>query len=95
MIKYMSYERFKKNVPNWRASINDYMLAFMWVNGYWREVSGNIPKYANMILADYLDEVGINLPDDCIFCRIKRDGEMWEYRVSGGLIRIFYKLRED
>ena len=84
-------ERFKKNVPGWMPSENDYLLVFQFVYGFWREISGNVPKYAGMIFADYLDAVGINLPDDCTFCRIQRDGEIWECKVYGGMIRVYYK----
>lgn len=84
-------ERYVKNVRGWVPSENDYLLVFKWVEGYWREISDNVPKYAGMIFADYLDMVGINLPDDCTFCRIKRDGEEWECKVYGGMIRVYYK----
>lgn len=85
-------ERFFKNQRGWKPSENDYLLAFQWVEDYWREVSGNVPKYAGMIFADYLNEVGICLPEDCTFCRIQRPGESWEFRAYGGLLRVFYKL---
>lgn len=85
-------ERFAKNVPGWKPTKDDYMLAFRQLNdGFWREISGNIPEYNNMILADYLDEIDVNIPDDCIFCRIKRIDEQIEFRQNSGLIRIFYK----
>lgn len=86
--------KYEKNVPGWEPTLEDYVLAFRYVGGYWREVSANIPKYNNMIFAEYLTEVGITLPDDCIFCRIERNDEYahykWEFRQSGGLIRVFY-----
>lgn len=90
----MRNERFIKNAHGWKPSETDYVLAFQWVKGFWREISANVPKYSGIILADYLDEVGINLPDDCVFCRIKRPDEVWEFRQSGGLIRVYYQLRE-
>lgn len=89
----MENERFKKNVPNWRASINDYMLAFQQLNdGLWHEVSGNLPQYEDMILADYLYIMGVDIPDGCTFCRCRWNNVEWEFRQSGGLIRIFYKI---
>lgn len=89
----MSNERFKKNVPNWKASINDYMLAFRQLSdGLWHEVSGNLPKYKDMILAEYLSVMEVSLPDGCTFCRCRWDDAEWEFRQSGGLIRVFYKI---
>lgn len=89
----MSNERFKKNVPNWKASPIDYMLAFRQLSdGLWHEVSGNLPQFENMILADYLSQMGVNIPDGYTFCRCRWDDAEWEIRQSGGLIRIFYKI---
>lgn len=87
----MSNERFMKNVPNWRTSLSDYLLAFREVEGIWREVSGNIPEYKDMILADYLSRVGIEIPDGCTFCRVSLANGRWEFRQNGGLIRVYYE----
>lgn len=84
---------FSKNVPNWHPTMSDYVLVFRLVDGYWREISANIPQYANMIFADYLTEMDIVLPDDCVFCRISREDELWEFRASGGQIRINYSKK--
>lgn len=85
---------FSKNVPNWQPSKKDYLLIFRYVEGYWREISGNIPKFENMVLADYLAEIDIQLPDDCTFCRVSRDWWTWEYRANGGQIRVnFYETQ--
>lgn len=94
----MNTLKFKKNVPNWVATDEDYMLVFRQVDDLWREISGNLPKYSNIVLADYLAQVGIYVPDDCTFCRIERyeeDGRKfyWELRVHGGLIYINYTLK--
>ena len=87
--------KYEKNVCGWEPSMNDYLLIFKDVSGFWREVSGNIPQYADMLLADYLEQVGMQVPDDCEFCRIHRydyEGEYrWEFRQHGGMIRIFFK----
>ena len=88
-------ERFTKNVPGWKPSADDYLLAFRQLNdGFWREISGNIPDYSGMIFADYLDVMGLILPDDCTFIRIDRIDENIEIRQSGGLIRVYYKRKE-
>ena len=50
---------YSKNKPNWQPSLSDYLLVFREVDGIWREVSGNIPAYRNMILADYLAQIDI------------------------------------
>lgn len=87
--------RFEKNVPKWEPTVNDYMLAFREVDGYWREISGNVPQYANMIFAEYLDEMDIALPDDCVFCRIKRNDDKgvmkWEFKQYSGILYVYYK----
>lgn len=84
-------ERFTKNVPGWKPTADDYMLAFRQLNdGFWREISGNIPDYAGMILADYLDVIGVELPDYCTFMRIERPDERIEFRQNGGMIRVYY-----
>lgn len=86
-------DNFKKNVPNWKPTKGDYCLVFFYVDGYWREISNNIAEYSNMIFADYLSEIGISLPDDCQFCRIVREEEMYEFRLYGGKIRVSYHWR--
>ena len=85
-------ERFLKNKRGWKPTKDDYLLAFRCLDdGYWREISGNIPEYSNMILADYLDEIDMNLPDDCIFCRVRRTDEEIEFKQYSGIIYISYK----
>lgn len=81
---------YSKNCPNWHPSLSDYLLVFREVDGIWREISGNIPEYRNMILADYLTLVGIEIPDGCTFCRVSLADGKWELRQNGGIIRVFY-----
>lgn len=86
---------FSKNVPNWQPSSADYRLIFQMVDGYWKEISGNIPEFKDMVFADYLDEIDIHIPDDCTFCRVRRDWWQWEFRLYGHQIRIdFHEIRE-
>ena len=87
----MSNECFMKNVPNWQPSLSDYLLVFREVDGIWREISGNIPEYKDMILADYLTQVEIEVPAGCIFCRVCLADGLWEFRHNGGIIRVNYK----
>lgn len=84
----MNKEDFKKNAPGWRATAKDYRLVFRLVEGCWREISNNLPQYSNMILADYLALMGIDIPDGCQFCRIVRVDLHFEFREYGGIIRI-------
>lgn len=84
----MANDRFSKNVPNWKPSPMDYRLVFREVDGIWREISGNIPEFKDMILADYLSYVAVEITDGCTFCRVRRDWWNWEYRAYGGIIRI-------
>lgn len=89
----MADERFLKNVPNWKASEDDYLLAFRQLSdGIWHEISGNLPTYEGMVLADYLSQMGVDVPDGCTFCRCRWGDIEWEFRQNGGLIRIFYKV---
>ena len=95
---YMDKTKFKKNAFNWVANDEDYLLVFRQVDDLWREISGNLPKYNNIVLADYLNQVGVIVPDDCTFCRIERyedDGRKfyWELRAHGGLIYIYFELK--
>ena len=85
----MSNKRnFSKNVPNWQPTPEDYRLVFREVDGLWVEISGNLPSLGNITLADYLSQIGIEVPDGCTFCRVKRDWWCWEYRDNGSHIRI-------
>lgn len=86
---------FSKNAPNWKPSKDNYLLIFQEVDGYWKEISGNIQEYADMVFADYLDEIDIHLPDDCTFCRVSRDDWTWEFRAYGAQIRINYYRRKE
>lgn len=80
---------FGKNAPNWEPTENDYRLIFReCADGYWREITNNLAKYSGMILADYLAEMDIAIPDGCQFCRIKLDRMSFEYRCSGAYAQI-------
>lgn len=84
-----------RNIPNWFPSENDYTLVFMEVKDpdgelRWREVSHNLAKYNNMLLAEYLLSVGLYIPDFTQFLRIiDRESNLhFEYRAYGGRVRI-------
>lgn len=79
---------FRKNVRGWKPSESDYRLIFREINGEWREISNNLPQFSDRILADYLSIMGIDIPDGCQFCRIKRDNLHFEYRDFGAYVRI-------
>ena len=82
-------EEFSKNKHGWKATENDYRLIFKEdARGMWREITDNLPQYSGVLLADYLAEVEIVLPDGCQFCRVNRSGFRFEYRDNGGYIRI-------
>lgn len=81
-------ESFKKNVRGWKPSESDYRLMFREINGEWREITNNLPRLHFSLLADYLQEMGIDIDPDCIFCRIKRDNLRFEYRDFGSYVRI-------
>lgn len=61
----MRKEDYKKNAPNWTATPDDYRLVFRLVDGMWREVTNNLACYADMLLADYLQEMDIVVPEHC------------------------------
>lgn len=90
----------KRNIPNWMPNDDDYELVFMEVyNGIdrfeMREVGHNIPKYNNMLLCDYLDELGLYVPDYTQFLRVVNPEYHFEYRAYGGRVRIDYEKRKD
>lgn len=78
----MLKEKFHPNVKGWRANENDYVLMFMPdKQGMWRELGHEIPKYNNILFADYLSELAINVPDYTQFLRIISDEFLFEYRA--------------
>lgn len=79
---------FKKNVRGWKPSDTDYRLIFREIDCAWREISGNLPRYNCAYLADYLSDVGIEIPEGCQFMRIKREDLHFEYRDFGAFVRI-------
>lgn len=84
----MNTDLLKKNVPNWVPSESDYRLVFRQIDGIWREISGNLPRVSNIVLADYLSQLEIDLPDGCTFMRIDREGWHFQLKQHGGLIII-------
>ena len=87
----MSSDNFKKNAPNWVPTVNDYVLIFREVDGCWREITGNLAEYRDMILADYYEAMDITLPDGCTFCRIRRSNGEWEIRDRHSYVKILFK----
>lgn len=83
-----------KNVPDWLPSENNYQLVFCDVDGVFRECGHDIPKYRDMILSDYFNEMHLVVPDYCQFMRVLHPDYLLEYRAFGGRIRIDYKKRE-
>lgn len=86
---------FKKNKPGWRPSMTDYRLIFQANdNGDWREVTNNLSQYHDMLLADYLALVDIEVPYGTQFLRILRDELHFEYRDCNGFVRIDVEIHK-
>lgn len=92
---------YKKNIPDWIPSEDDYTLVFMEVkdpDGWmsWREVSHNLAKYSNILLSEYLLIMKLYIPDYTQFLRIinREDNYHFEYRSYGGRVRIDYHKLE-
>lgn len=81
---------FCKNVPNWKATRDDYRLVFRFIDGLWREVSNNVPDFAHITLAEYLIMMDILVDDRCTFMRLQSDKWTLEYRAYDGSITINY-----
>lgn len=79
---------FRKNVRGWKPSESDYRLIFREINGEWREITNNLPRFYNTFLADYLWRMDIIIDPDCKFCRIVRDNLHFEFRDFGAYVRI-------
>ena len=62
--------KVSKNLPDWQPSETDYVLVFCDIDGVWRECSHNLPEYSNMMLADYLHHIEIQVPDYTQFLRV-------------------------
>lgn len=97
----MSKKTFK-NCPNWVANERDYQLVFMPVlnvvtrNYEYREVGHDIPKFRNMMLADYLSDMGLYIPDYTQFLRIISPEYHFEYRAyNNARIRIDVKYFDE
>lgn len=88
----------EKNVVGYFPTEKDYQLVFCPVDAgdhyEWRELGHNIPKYNNMLLADYLQDMNICVPDFTQFLRIIDDERNlhFEYRCYGGRVRIDVKI---
>ena len=92
----MIQDRFSKNRRGWRPTPTDYLLVFQQLeDGIWHEISCNLPQYENMILADYLTIMGVNIPDGCTFCRCRWNNVRWEFRQNGGIIRVYYDIIKE
>ena len=76
----------ERNCPKWVSNEKDYQLVFCEVDGYWRECGHNIPKYANMLLADYLSLMCLSIPDYTQFMRIIAPNYRFEYRSCVGSV---------
>lgn len=81
---------FKKNVPGWTATPDDYRLIFKEVNGFWIEISNNLEMYAGTTLAMYLHRMELAFPDGTTFCRVRRGDELIEFRDLGSYVQIDY-----
>lgn len=77
----VNMEKYRPNKRNYYPNELDYVLVFMPIDGIWREVGHDIVKYRDMLLSDYLLQVGLVLPDYCQFCRVVREEEQIEYRA--------------
>lgn len=86
---------YGKNKRGWKPSETDYQLIFREIDGYWREITGSIAKYNNLILADYLSAIDCALPVGTQFCRVRRGQEHIEIRDFGSYVRIDYKLMPE
>ena len=80
-------KQYRPNSKDWAPSINDYVLVFIPVDGIWIEVGHDIPCYRNITLADYLNIIGITIPDWTQFIRIidEERGFYIEYRCYGSM----------
>lgn len=84
----MLTDLFKKNRPNWVPTDIEYRLVFQPVKGQWREVSNNLPRYNGVMLADYLSDVGISIPEGTTFLRLDNGRIALEYRDTNAYVRI-------
>lgn len=80
-------EKYRPNVPGWHSTENNYVLVFTVVDGLWIEVGHDVPKYKNMLLCDYLHEIGVQVPDWTQFLRVlDEDRHMrFEYRAVNSM----------
>lgn len=85
-----------KNVPNYHATDDDYILVFVpFEDGLWREAGHNIKRYNNIIMSDYLSELGLCIPDYTQFMRVMRPDSVIEYRTYGNRCTISYCKRSN
>lgn len=89
----MEKKHYYPNQRGWRPSENDFVLVFMPVNGFWREVAHDIPKYSDILLSDFLSIMNLQIPDYTQFLRIISDDMYLAYRHCDSqriTIRILY-----
>ena len=91
-----------KNVPNWVANERDYQLVFVPTHNIvtnifeYREAGHDIPKYRNILLADYLLDIGVCVPDFTQFLRVITEDFRFEYRAyNNARIRIDVKYFDN
>ncbi len=86
------HERFGGNATGWKPSEKDYILVFTYVGDEFREISGWLPKYANVLFSEWLNDVGIfSLPDDWANIAINRGNINIHCEVFGQYIRCTYR----
>lgn len=81
-------EEYKKNKPAWVPTEDDYRLIFREVDERWVEITGNIPRFKGMTLAEYLDMMGLVMNEGTAFCRIITNRYVIEYRDFHSYVRI-------
>lgn len=79
---------YYKNVPSWAPTDTDYRLIFKEIDGIWTEISHNLPQYADMTLAQYLEKMGLDIPYGTSFLRLDNDYIAFEYRDYHSYVRI-------
>ena len=60
---------------------NNYTLVFTFEDCVWREKGHTVPKYNDILLSDYLAEIGLNVLDYTRYLEILSDHVYIVYRV--------------
>ena len=72
----------------------NYTLVFTFEDCEWREKGHSIPKYSDILLSDYLVEIGLNVPDYTRYLEILSDDLYIIYRVYDNFrITIHYQKK--